>query len=136
MPSEISLSVDLRMLVYSALVCLLLWIPYVMAALQVRGLGGVAGYPTGNYQDLPDWAQRSHRAHQNLVENLIPFAALILVAHLAGAANETTAFGARLFFWARILHALFHIAAVPWLRTVAFAASWAGSLIVFWQIVS
>ena len=135
MPSEISLSVDLRLLAYSALLCLVLWIPYILAAMRVRGLGRVAGYPTGDYQDLPDSARRSHLAHQNLVENLVPFAALVLVAHLAGAANETTALGARLFFWARLGQAVFHVAAVPWLRTVAFLASWVGSLIIFWQIV-
>ena len=95
----------------------------------------MAGYPTGDYQDLPDWARRSHLAHLNLVENLVPFAALVLVAHLAGAANEATALGARLFFWARVGQAVFHVAAVPWLRTVTFLASWAGSLIIFWQIV-
>jgi len=61
---------------------------------------------------------------------------LVLVAHLAGAANETTALGARLFFWARILQVVFHVAAVPWLRTAAFLMSWAGSLIIFWQIVT
>jgi uncharacterized MAPEG superfamily protein len=72
------LSYELRMLAYSAFLCLLLWVPYTLAAIQARGLGPVAGYPTGKYEDLPAWAQRSQRAHMNLVENLAPFAALIL----------------------------------------------------------
>lgn len=135
MSSELSLTVDMRMLVYSAFLCLVLWIPYILAAMGARGMARVAGYPTGDYSDLADWAQRSHRAHLSLVENLAPFAALVLVAHLSGAAGEATALGARLFFWGRLVQAIVHIAGVPWLRTLAFVVAWVGNLIIFWQIL-
>ena len=91
MDTEMVLTADLRYLAYSALLALILWLPYMLAAMGKRGPGRVAGYPTGNYTDLPDWAQRGHRAHMNMIENLAPFAALVLAASLAGAANETTA---------------------------------------------
>ncbi len=133
---ETVFTADLRMLVYVAFLCLMLWIPYMLAAMKVRGISRVAGYPTGGYTDLPDWAQRAHGAHSNLVENLAPFAALVLVAHVMGAAGEATAFGARLFFWARVVQGAAHIAAIPWLRTIAFVAGWVGNLIIFWEIVA
>lgn len=136
MSAEIALTVDLRMLVYSAFLSLILWMPYMLAAMGARGVGRVAGYPTGGYADLPDWAQRAHRAHLSLVENIVPFAALVLVAHMTGAANEATALGARLFFWARVVQAAVHIAGVPWLRTIAFLVGWVGNLIIFWQILA
>ena len=52
---------------------------------------------------LPTWARRAKRAHLNLVENLPVFATAVIVAHLAGAANETTAMAAATFFWAGCL---------------------------------
>jgi len=136
MSPDISLTYELRMLAYSAFLCLLLWVPYILAAIQTRGIVSVVGYPTGKYDDLPEWAQRTQRAHVNLVENLVPFAALILLAHLAGQASAATAFGAALFFWARLLHAIVHVAGIPWARTLAFTAAWVGNLIIFWEVVT
>ncbi len=136
MSPEISLTYELRMLAYSSLLCLLLWVPYILSAIQTRGLASVVGYPTGKYGDLPDWAQRTQRAHMNMVESLAPFAALILLAHLTGQASAATAFGAALFFWARLAHAIVHVAGIPWARTLAFAAAWAGNLIIFWEVVT
>ncbi len=136
MTPETSLSYEFRMLAYSAFLCLVLWIPYILATIQVRGLAGAVGYPTGKYDDLPDWAQRNQRAHMNLVENLAPFAALVLVANLAGQAGAATAFGAALFFWARLVQAIVHIAGIPWARTGAFFVAWLGNLIIFWEVVT
>ena len=131
-----SLSYEFRMLAYSAFLCLVLWIPYILAEIKVRGLAHVVGYPTGDYSDLPDWAQRAQRAHMNLVENLAPFAALVLLANLAGQSSAATAFGAALFYWARLGHAIVHIAGVPWARTIAFTVAWIGNLIIFWEVVT
>ena len=137
MPSDLLLlSVELRYLAYTALLSLLLWIPYIVSEIGTRGLSRAVGYPTGFYDDLPAWAQRCHRAHMNLVENLVPFAALVLIAHVAGVASDLTALGARLFFWARIAQTVVHIAGIPWLRTLAFAVGWIGNLLIFWAIMS
>ncbi len=135
MEPEVMLTVDLRLLAYSALLCLLLWIPYVLAGVGVRGLPAMMGYPTGRYDDLPDWAKRSQRAHMNLVENLLPFAAVVLIAEVVGASNDLTALGARLFFWGRVAQAVVHIAGIPYLRTLAFTVAWIGTLLIVWQVV-
>ena len=129
------LTPDLRVLVYSALLCLVLWIPYILAAINTRGTARVAGYPTGDYQDLPDWAQRAYRAHVGMVENLAPFAALVLVAHVTATANEATAMAAWIFFGARIVQAAVHIAGIPWVRTIAFTVGWAANLVILWHIL-
>ena len=137
MPSDLLLlTTELRYLAYAALLSLVLWIPYVLAEIGTRGLSRAVGYPTGFYDDLPAWAQRCHRAHMNLVENLLPFATLVLIAHVAGVASGLTALGAQLFFWARVAQTLVHIAGVPWLRTLAFAVGWIGNLLIFWAIMS
>lgn len=135
MSGDVTLTTELRLLTYTAFICLVLWIPYVLAVIKVRGLSGAVGYPTGGSEDLPAWGQRAQRAHLNLVENLAPFAVLVLVAHAIGLSNGATVLGAQLFFWARIAHFLLMFAGVPWLRTAAFAVGSIGSLIIFAQIL-
>jgi len=134
MKTELLLTGDLRLLLYSVFLCLILWIPYVLSIIGTRGLTKAVGYPTGVYDDLPAWAQRAQRAHLNLVENLAPFAVLVLVAHLTGNANEVTLLGARLFFWARVAHAVLYVAGVPWARTLIWAVSIVGLVIIFSQL--
>ena len=92
------LALELRLLAYLALLALVIWLPYILAAMSARGLTQVVGYPTGNYGELPEWAQRCQRVHVNLVENLVPFGALVLVAQVAGVSNAATILGANCFF--------------------------------------
>ena len=58
---------------------------------------------TRNYVDPrragPFMGQRAHRAYLNAVECFAPFAALVIVAQIAGKANGMTAFWAMSFFW-------------------------------------
>ena len=128
------MTTDLFFLTLSAGLCAILWVPYILSRVQTWGLVNAVGYPE-NPPELPAWARRAYRTHQNMVENLAPFAALVLVAHVAGVANETTALGAMLFFWARVAHAIVFILGIPWLRTLAFVVSWIGILLIFLQII-
>ena len=128
------MSADLLYLTLSAGLCIILWIPYIVSRIMTWGLLDAVGYPE-NPPELPDWAQRSQRAHYNLVENLAPFAALVLVAHVIGAANETTALGALIFFWARIVQGIVQILGIPWVRTLSFAVGWIGMLLIFFEIL-
>ena len=129
------MSTDLLYLTLSAGLCAVLWIPYVLSRIQTWGLVNAVGYPE-NPPELPAWARRSKRVHENMVENLAPFAALVLVAQVIGVANDTTALGALIFFWARIVHAIVFTFGIPWLRTVSFAVSWVGMLMIFFAIIS
>jgi uncharacterized MAPEG superfamily protein len=52
---------------------------------------------------IEGWAGRANRAHRNMLENLVLFAILVLVAQVTGSANATTAFGSELFFAARLI---------------------------------
>jgi uncharacterized MAPEG superfamily protein len=128
------MTVDLKMLVWTAVLCVVLFLPYVLCRILTWGLVPTVGYPT-NPPPLALWAQRSHRAHLNLVENLGPFAVLVLVAHITGAANATTALGATLFFWARIAQAVVHILGIPWLRTGAFFVGVIAMVMILTQIL-
>lgn len=128
------MTIDLIMLVASALLCLT--IPVIYGAGRGQLPGGTQ-WGLGNRDkpfDLPEWAARAQRAHVNLLENLAPFAILVLVAHVAGKANSMTAIGAELFFVSRVLHVITYTAGmVPW-RTIVFFGGTIGQLIILSQL--
>ena len=129
------MSTDLTMLAWSALLCVLLAFPYTLALIAKVGPLKAMSYPQPGHDDLAAWAQRSKRAHLNLVENLVVFAALVLAAAAAGKADATTALGAQIFFWARIVMAAGHIGGIPGVRTVAWFVSLAGMAMILLQII-
>ncbi|MEC9152234.1 MAG: MAPEG family protein [Pseudomonadota bacterium] len=128
------MTTDLMMLAWSAALCALLWVPYILARIGAWGLVDTVGYPDSP-PDVPVWSARIKKAHANLVENLLPFGVLVLVAHVGGMANESTALGATLFFWSRVAHAIVYTVGIPWLRTVAFFGGFVGQVMIFIAII-
>jgi uncharacterized MAPEG superfamily protein len=130
------MTTDLSMLVWTALLCLLAPIVYLVGRVQTPG--GMA-WAFGNRDrslQIPEWAARAERAHRNLVENLAPFAILVLVAHVSGRANATTALGATIFFWARVGHfGVYTVGLVGW-RTAVFFVAVAGELMILSQLLA
>ncbi len=120
-------SVELNMLVATALLAVVQAFPQAIAVTWHGGLGVAAGN-RDNVPPLPQWAGRAERAQLNLLANLVPFTALVLVAHETGLTNAETAWGATLFFWSRMAYAAIYIAGIPYLRTVAFVAGLVGML--------
>ena len=116
---------DLKMLIAAALLALVQTIPYLGAVFWLGGFRVAAGN-RHELPPLPNWAYRSERAQRNMLANFVPFAVLVLVAHQTGLANAETAYGAVVFFWARLAYAIIYIAGVPYLRTVAFIVSLGG----------
>jgi uncharacterized MAPEG superfamily protein len=130
------MTTELTLLAWSALLCLLLTYPGILGLMRIpQGFSWGLGNRDRPLPELPPWAARARRAHTNMVENLAPFAALVLIAHVAGRNNAMTVLGAQLFFWGRIAHAATYMAGlVPW-RTLAFAVSSTGMLLIFLQLL-
>lgn len=121
----------------------LLWaVALTFAQMLVAVLGATAqvGLPAlaGNREGLAPctgWAGRAARAHHNMLENLVLFAALVLIAVVTNKTNPATLLGAQLFFWGRLAHALVYIAGIPWLRTLAWLVSVVGMVLIFLQLL-
>ena len=125
---------DLKYLLMSVVLTFVQVVIAAAAANQTVGLTALAG----NRDDLPvltGFAGRARRAHLNMVENLVLFAALVLVAAVAGKANATTAMGAMIFFWARLAYAVIYLVGIPWLRTVAWFVSVIGMIVIACQLL-
>ena len=117
---------ELFYLLLSAILTGLLWIAVVIGYVSARGPLKPEDYKSAPTAPLPDWVNRANRAHLNAVENLAPFAAVVLIAHAIGHSSALTGICAAVFFYARLAHALFHLSGFTLLmaRTVAFTIGW------------
>ena len=73
---------------------------------------------------------RAHRTSENMKENLVLFAILVLIVHVAGKASSLSALGAQVFLGARVVHAVLYIVGVPYVRTLAWMVGISGMLMV------
>ena len=111
-----------------------MWMPYILNTIAVRGLINAVGYPESP-APLSPWAAKMKAAHANAVENLVVFAALVLIADAANVSNATTVLACQLYFWARLVHLLSYTFAIPWVRTVAFASGFACQMMLVIQLI-
>jgi uncharacterized MAPEG superfamily protein len=112
---------------------------FVQVLIAAAASNHVVGLVTlaGNRDRLPEYtgfAGRAKRAHLNMIENMVLFSALVLIAAVAGKANATTAMGALIFFWARLVYAVIYLLGVPWLRTLAWVVSVIGMIMIALQL--
>jgi uncharacterized MAPEG superfamily protein len=107
----------------------LLWIPYVLDRIAVRGLLDTVGYPDNPKPQSP-WAQRLMKAHINAVENLVVFATLVLTASALGVTGSTIAAAAAVYFWARVVHVIAYTLAMSWVRTLAFVVGFCAQVAI------
>ena len=114
------MSPELNYLVLTAVATSLMWAPYIVNAMLVRGVFATLGYPGQDAPPLSPWAERAKRAHYNAIENLVVFASLILTAHLANVHSELISSASAVYFWARVGHFVVYTARIPVARTLAF----------------
>lgn len=126
---------ELVYLVCVTLLTALMWIPYILDRLVVRGLPDTMGYPQSP-KPQSAWAQRMLKAHSNAVENLVVFATLVLVANAAGVSNNATVLACAVYFWARVVHWLAYTFALPWIRTLAFAVGFFAQITLALQLLA
>ena len=125
---------ELMSLTWVVALQLVMWVPYILNVIMVRGLLDAVGYPD-NPAAMAAWADRMKKAHYNSVENLVSFAALVLVANAAGISNDTTVLACEVYFWARLVHFVAYTAAIPWVRTLAFAVAWLCQIAILIQLL-
>lgn len=78
---------------------------------------------------------RARRANANMVEAMMMFVPLVLVAYLTDNLNEMTQLGCGLFLAARIIYAPLYWFGIPWLRTLVWFAGLVGTALVAFQIL-
>ena len=97
---ETPMSPGSQVSLFSVVLCFVQVLIAASGANQEVGLTDAGRQPRGPARVLTGCAGRARRAHLNMIENMVLFAALVLIAAVAGKANATTAMGAMIFFWA------------------------------------
>jgi uncharacterized MAPEG superfamily protein len=133
------MTTELFWLLMTSILAASLWIPFVV------------GVNTTDYEEqqnsfirppdpgkMPAWVHRSHRAHLNLLEQLLPFALIVIVAHILKVSTPVTIWCAFLFFWLRVAHAIGMITAWSRVRTrpLLFTSGWVVTLVMAWQVLA
>lgn len=123
------MTVELKWLTLTCLLTALMWIPYILNLISVRGLIDAMGYPD-DPKPMADWADRLKKAHYNSIENLVVFGLLVVIAHLANIHSYWTITACVVYFWARLVYAFIYSIGIPVARTLVFAISWLCILII------
>jgi uncharacterized MAPEG superfamily protein len=108
----------------------LLWLPYVLNRIMVRGVSGAMANPSRTDKPQAEWANRLMFAHDNAVENLIVFAPLVLILNAADVSTQTTVLACAVYFWSRVVHLIVYTAGLPILRTLAFVVGFAAQAVL------
>ena len=81
---------ELMWLALTAMLTGVLWIPYILDRIVVRGMAGAMANPSRNDKPQSPWAQRLYFAHTNAVDNLVIFAPLVLILDSMGHSTRMT----------------------------------------------
>jgi uncharacterized MAPEG superfamily protein len=126
--------IELKLLVWCVALAFAQCLVAVTGALLQVGLPLLAG----NRENMPaitGWAGRAERAHRNMLQSLVLFTILVLVAQVTGRLDATTALGAQLFFWARLAYAAVYVIGLPWIRTLVWLIAVIGLVLIFIRLV-
>jgi len=132
---DTTLTTELGILACLSVLAASLWIPYIIGVNTEAPAGDPSARPV-ELSALRPWVHRAHRAHLNLLEQLVPFAILVLLVDRLDAYSSLTYWTAIVFFWLRVAHAagmITGIARLP-LRPIIFTAGWACCLIMAYAV--
>jgi uncharacterized MAPEG superfamily protein len=121
---------ELLWLTWTVVLTGVLWFPYILDRIMVRGLMGAMANPMPKDEPQSLWAQRLMRAHTNAVENLVLFAALVLTLQVLHHSTASTVTACAVYFYARLAHAVVYTLGIPVLRTLAFAVGFAAQVVL------
>lgn len=117
---------ELFWLTLTMLLAATMWLPFIIGVNTTESGQQVTKDGRANIPGMAPWVQRANRAHLNLLEQAMPFAALVLLAHVLNVTSVVTVWAAIGFFWLRLAHAVFMITSgkqIP-IRPIIFTFAW------------
>lgn len=120
------MNVELQMLAWSVVLGLAQMIIAVTGAIGQRGLGWAASPRDATLPPLTGVIGRLDRASANFLETFVFFAAVVLAGCVLQRHTATTALGAQLYFWSRLVYIPVYALGIPYLRTLIWAVSIVG----------
>jgi uncharacterized MAPEG superfamily protein len=124
------MSIELTMLCASVALLFVLVIIQAAAGAQAQGALVMANN-RDNLGPPSIWQARTKRCVDNHREGLILFAPLIIVAALTNTSGDLTVYGAQMFFYSRVAHAIIYLAGWPYIRPIAWTIGMIGIIMIF-----
>jgi uncharacterized MAPEG superfamily protein len=123
------MGIELKFLVWAIVLGLVQLLLADALVTRQRGLAWNTG-PRDSSPPLTGVAGRSERAYRNFLETFPFFAAAVLAVTVAGRADENSALGVQLYFWARVAYVPLYLGAIRYVRSLAWVVSMAGLVLV------
>ena len=130
MPSMNAGSVEMQILFCAMVLGLVQLVLAVTASVLGRGMPWGVGPRDETAPALGKYSGRIERAWQNFIESFPLFAGAVLLAHLLDKSTATSAHGAQIYIWARLLYVPAYVIAIPFVRTLIWTASIVGIVMV------
>lgn len=124
------MGIEATMLVWSVILGLVLIAVAAVGSVSQRGLSWAAGSRDTAGGALTGVAGRLQRGSHNFLETFPLFAVAVLAVLVLGKQDACSALGVQLYFWSRIAYALVYAAGIAYLRTLVWAVSIAGIVLV------
>jgi uncharacterized MAPEG superfamily protein len=129
------MTTELYWLTLTVLMTALFWVPYILDRFVTRGIWKTIAETKLDIADQSVWAQRAAKAHQNAVENLAIIVPAVLIAHALSVSTPVTQTAVMVYFFARLIHFITYLFAIPVLRTVAFLTGWGAQIAIILTIL-
>lgn len=123
-------TIEIQMLCWSIVLGLLQIVVYASLSTVQRGFTYNIGPRDAPQPDANAVTQRLERALRNFLETFPFFAAAVLVVTLLNKESETSALGAQVYFWARVLFVPAYGVGVPFVRTGVWTVAMIGLVMV------
>jgi uncharacterized MAPEG superfamily protein len=95
-----------------------------------RGLWWGVGPRDEGWPPIGKYAARLERAYKNFLETFPFFVGAVLLAHVLGKSTVNSVIGTQIYFWARVLYIPAYVSGIPIVRTILWAASIVGIMMV------
>ncbi|HTQ12993.1 MAG TPA: MAPEG family protein [Rhizomicrobium sp.] len=126
-----SSSYELQILFCVVLLGLVQLVLATLASVGSRGLPwGTGPRDEGRPPIKNKYGARLERAYQNFLETFPFFAAAVLLVFAWGRSSHESVLGAQIYIWARLLYVPAYVLAIPFTRTLIWAASLAGIVVM------
>jgi len=134
MSAQMEMTAELWILLDVGILYMVLWFLPGIAKLTSFQLLKTGNLSRDDLPPLSGWGGRAERAAHNLSESLFLFTILIFTVQLTGANNGMTLLGAQIFLAGRLLHPLFYITGLAYLRTLSMMVATGGMVLIGLQL--
>ncbi|KRG39339.1 hypothetical protein ARC78_14795 [Stenotrophomonas pictorum JCM 9942] len=130
------MDIEIRALGWAVVLGILQMLLAATASTSQRGLKWNVSARDGRAPPLTGAAARLQRAWANFLETFPLFAAAVLAVVLLHRQNPSTALGAQLYLWARVLYVPLYAAGIPYLRSLVWGVAMAGIGMLVWPLLT